>query len=66
MKIHINKSYLTDSGIVFTLKMESVSKMTIFGLKMKVKSGQNFVNFLSLFDLGNMKNYSNKVLFQIG
>ena len=34
-----NSSYLTDSYIVFTLKMESVSKNTIFGLKMLVKSG---------------------------
>ena len=32
-------SYLTDSYIGFTLKMESVSKNTIFGLKMMVKSG---------------------------
>ena len=31
--------YLTDSYIGFTLKMESVSKNTIFGLKMMVKSG---------------------------
>ena len=29
----INTSYLTDSYIVFTLKMESVSKNTIFGKK---------------------------------
>ena len=35
----INTSYLTDSYIIFTLKMESVSKNTIFGLKMMVKSG---------------------------
>ena len=35
----INTSYLTDSYIVFTLKMESVSKNTILGLKMMVKSG---------------------------
>ena len=35
----INMSYLTDSYIVFTLKMESVSKNTIFGLKIMVKSG---------------------------
>ena len=35
----LNTSYLTDSYIVFTLKMESVSKNTIFGLKMMVKSG---------------------------
>ena len=34
-----NKSYLTVSYTVFTLKMESVSKNTIFGLKMMVKSG---------------------------
>ena len=32
-------SYLTDSYIIFTHKMESVSKNTIFRLKMKVKSG---------------------------
>ena len=37
-----NTSYLTDSYIVFTLKMESVSKITIFGLKMMVKSGIDF------------------------
>ena len=37
--IGFNTSYLTDSYIVFTLKMESVSKNTIFGLKMMVKSG---------------------------
>ena len=35
----LNTSYLTDSYIIFTLKMESVSKNTIFGLKMMVKSG---------------------------
>ena len=38
-QIDINTSYLTDSYIVFTLKMESVSKNLIFGLKMTVKSG---------------------------
>ena len=32
-KNQINMSYLSDSYIVFTLKMESVSKNTIFGLK---------------------------------
>ena len=32
-------SYLTDSYIGFTLKMESVTENTIFGLKMMVKSG---------------------------
>ena len=31
-----NTSYLTDSYIGFTLKMESVTKNTIFGLKMMV------------------------------
>ena len=35
----IQHVYLTDSYIGFTLKMESVSKNTIFGLKMMVKSG---------------------------
>ena len=37
--ILINTSDLTDSYIGFTLKMESVSKNTIFGLKMMVKRG---------------------------
>ena len=32
-------SYLTDSYIVFSLNMESVPKVTIFGLEMMVKSG---------------------------
>ena len=35
----LNTSYLTDSYIIFTLKMESVPKNSIFGLKMMVKSG---------------------------
>ena len=35
----LNTSYLIDSYIGFTLKMESVTKNTIFGLKMMVKSG---------------------------
>ena len=45
-------SYLTDSYIVFTLKMESVSKNTIFGLKMMVKSGLGkiFLKFLHAGD----------------
>ena len=38
-RYQINMSYLTDSYIVFTLKMESVFKNTIFSLKMMVKSG---------------------------
>jgi len=35
----INTSCLTDSYISFTLKMESVSRITIFGIKMMVKIG---------------------------
>ena len=35
----LNTSYLTESYIAFTLKMESVTKNTIFGQKMMVKSG---------------------------
>ena len=48
----INTSYLTESYIVFTLKMESVSKNTIFGLKMMVKSGLEkiFLKFLHAGD----------------
>ena len=48
----INTSYLTDSYIMFTLKMESVSKNTIFGLKMMVKSGLEkiFLKFLHAGD----------------
>ena len=44
----INMSYLTDSYIIFTLKMESVSKIKFFGLKMMVKSGLEkiFLKFL--------------------
>ena len=38
-EVTLNTSYSTDSYIGFTLKMESVSKNTIFGLKMMVKSG---------------------------
>ena len=45
-------SYLTDSYIVFTLKMESVSKITIFGLKMMVKSGLKKI-FLKFLDAGD-------------
>ena len=33
-KTGLNTRYLTDSYIIFTLKMESVFKNTIFGLKM--------------------------------
>ena len=50
-----NTSYLTDSYIVFTLKIESVYKSTIFGLKMMVKSGlEKFIlksHFVTEFDI---------------
>ena len=41
-------SYLTGLDIFFTLKLESVPKITIFGLKMMVKSGleKKFLKFL--------------------
>ena len=47
----LNASYLTDSYIGFTLKMESVTKNTIFGLKMMVKCGLEkiFLKFLHAF-----------------
>ena len=45
----INTSYLTDSYIIFTLKMESVSKNTIFGLKMLLKSGVEKLILKSLY-----------------
>ena len=35
----LNTSYLTNSYVVFTLKMESVFKITFFGTEMMVKSG---------------------------
>ena len=41
----LNTSYLTNSYIVFTLKMESVSKIKNFGLKMMVKSGLEKIFF---------------------
>ena len=45
-----NTSYLTVSDICFTLKLESVSKITIFGLKMVLKRGLEiyFLKFLHL------------------
>ena len=53
--LYINTSYLTDSYIWFTLKMESVYKITIFGRKMMLKSGLEkiFLKFLhaeAIFD----------------
>ena len=52
LNLVLNTSYLPDSYIVFTLKMESVSKNTIFGLKMMVKSGLEkiFLKFLHAGD----------------
>ena len=48
----LNTSYLTDSYIIFTLKRESVSKNTIFDLKMMVKCGLEkiFLKFLHAGD----------------
>ena len=48
IRLLLNTSYLTDLYIGFTLKMESVSKNTILGLKMMVKSGLEkiFLKFL--------------------
>ena len=45
---HFNASYLSKSYTVFTLKMESVHKITIFGLNMTMKSGLEkvFLKFL--------------------
>ena len=43
--------YLTDSNIGFTLKIESVTKNTIFGLKMMVKSGVEKFFLKSLHEL---------------
>ena len=50
--LSFHTSYLNDSYISFTLKMESVSKNTIFGLKMTVKSGLEkiFLKFLHAGD----------------
>ena len=47
-----NTSYLTESYIAFALKMKSVTKNTIFGLKMTVKSGLEkiFLKFLHVGD----------------
>ena len=45
---NLNTSYLTESYIAFTLKMESVTKNTIFGLKMMVKSGLEKFSLKSL------------------
>ena len=44
----LNTSHFTNSYIPFTLKMESVSKSTIFGLKMMVERGLEriFLKFL--------------------
>ena len=44
----LNKQYLRNPDMVYVLKMEYVSNINIFGLKMKVKSGQEkiFLKFL--------------------
>ena len=48
----LKTSNLADSYIVFALKMESISKNTIFGLKIMVKSGLEkiFLKFLHAGD----------------
>ena len=43
-------SYLTDSNIIFTLKMESVSKIKNVGLKIIVKSGLEKIFFKFLHE----------------
>ena len=48
----LNLSYLTDSYIAFTLKMESIFKNSIFGLKMMVKSVLEKI-FLKFFHTGH-------------
>ena len=52
VKRHVKMSCLTDSCIVFTLKMEFVSKNTTFGPKMMVKSGLQKI-FLKFLHAGN-------------
>ena len=51
--IKFSTFHLTDSYIIFTLKMESISKNTIVGLKMTVKSGLEkiFLKFLHSEDV---------------
>ena len=46
--LRFNTSYLTVSYINFTLKIESVYKNTIFGLKMTEKSGLEKIILKSL------------------
>ena len=62
-------SYLTDSYIGSTLKMESVPKNTIFGLKVTVKSGLEKIfliylhagdYFLLLYKSAQNHKFSNK------
>jgi hypothetical protein len=45
----LNTSYLTDSYIVFTLKMESVSKTTIYGLTIMVICFLKFLHAEAIF-----------------
>ena len=58
----INTSYLTDSYVLFTLKMESVYKITIFGLKMMVKSGLEKM-FLKLLHAEVMRTFAQNCKF---
>ena len=49
ISIVLNTLYLTNSYIIFILKMESVNKITIFGLKMMVESGLEKI-FMKILD----------------
>ena len=59
-----NTSCFTDSYNIFSLKMESVPKIKIFGLKMKVKSGLEkvFLKFLHSFYLLVLRKITNSVI----
>ena len=52
VQVILNTSYLAESYFAFTLKMESVSRNTIFNLKMMMKSGLEkiFLKFLHAGD----------------
>ena len=55
--------YLTDSYIVFTLKMISVSKTTIFSLKMMVKSGLKNIFEIPPFYFILLRSFSHNLKF---
>ena len=45
MKIHFKTQYMRNSTIIFPIKMEYVSEINIFALKMMMKSGQEKIFF---------------------